>query len=174
LRVSDVREHLGQPFFFIIDGEDQELKNAHARRNVPVHEELIRCGFLDFVEVGRKAGNEWLFSELEADKYGRKSSAFGKRWNRKLRKVISLREEDHTKCFHSFRHLFKHVARQCGIEEQVSDALSGHGSKKTEGRKYGGLSYPEEPLFEGMKRFKIAGLDLSHLYVNSTRRGGNA
>jgi len=73
------------------------------------------------------------------------------------------------KVFHSFRHLFKHVARQCGIEEQVSDALSGHGSKKTEGRKYGGLSYPEEPLFEGMKQFKIAGLDLSHLYLSSLR-----
>jgi hypothetical protein len=45
-------------------------------------------------------------------------------------RIISLRKEDHTKVFHSFRHLFKHVARQCGIEEQVSDALSGHGSKK--------------------------------------------
>jgi integrase len=166
LRVSDIREHLGQPFFFIIDGEDQELKNANSRRNVPVHEDLIRCGFLDFVAAGRKARNEWLFQELKADKYGRNSSTFGKRWNRKLRRVISLREGDHTKVFHSFRHLFKHVARQCRIEEQVSDALSGHGSKQTEGRKYGGLSYPEEPLFEGMKQFKIAGLDLSHLYVN--------
>jgi integrase len=174
LRVSDIREHCGQPFFRIIDGEDQKLKNAISRRNVPVHEELIRCGFMDFVEAGRKAHNEWLFPELKLDKYGKHSSAFGKRWNRKLRKVISLRKGDHTKVFHSFRHLFKHVARQCGIEEQVSDALSGHGSNDTEARKYGGLSYPEEPLFEGMKQFKIAGLDLSHLYVNSTRRGGNA
>jgi integrase len=169
LRVSDIREHLGQPFFFIIDGEDQVLKNANSRRNVPVHGELIRCGFMDFVEAGRKARNEWLFPELKVDQYGRHSSAFGKRWNRKLRKVISLKKEDHTKVFHSFRHLFKHVARQCGIEEQVSDALSGHGSKNTEARKYGGLSYPEEPLFEGMKQFKIAGLDLSHLYLSSAR-----
>jgi integrase len=167
LRVSDVREHEGQPFFRIIDGEDQELKNDNARRNVPIHEDLIRCGFMDFVQAGRKARNEWLFSELKADKYGRKSSTFGKRWNRKLRKVISLKAEDHTKVFHSFRHLFKHIARQCKIQEQVHDALSGHGSKQTEGRKYGALSYPEEPLFEGMKQFKIAGLDLSHLYVSS-------
>jgi integrase len=169
-RVSDIREHCGQPFFRIIDGEDQKLKNAISRRNVPVHEELIRCGFMDFVEAGRKAHNEWLFPELKLDKYGRHSSAFGKRWNRKLRKVISLRKGDHTKVYHSFRHLFKHVARQCGIEEQVSDALSGHGSNDTEARKYGGLSYPEEPLFEGMKQFKIAGLDLSHLYISSHKK----
>jgi integrase len=166
-RVSDIREHRGQPFFSVIDGEDQELKTETSRRNVPIHEELIRFGFLDFVEAGRKAGNEWLFPELVADKYGNNSSVFGKRWNRKLRKVISLRGGDHTKVFHSFRHLFKHVARQCGIEEQVSDALSGHGSQKTESRKYGALSYPEDPLFEAMKRFKIEGLNLSHLYLNS-------
>jgi hypothetical protein len=55
----------------------------------------------DFVEAGRKAGNEWLFPELEADKYGNNSSTFGKRWNRKLPKVISLREVDRTQCFDS-------------------------------------------------------------------------
>lgn len=125
---------------------------------------------MNFVEAGRKARNEWLFPELEADKYGRNSSAFGKRWNRKLRRVLSLGEADHTKAFHSFRHLFKHVARQCRIEEEVHDFLTGHGSNDSEGRKYGGLSYPEDPLFEAMKQYKIDGLDLSHLYVDSTPR----
>jgi hypothetical protein len=38
-----------------MDGEDQELKTETSRRNVPIHEELIRFGFLDFVEAGRKA-----------------------------------------------------------------------------------------------------------------------
>lgn len=57
-RVSDIREHRGQPFFSVIDGEDQELKTETSRRNVPIHEELIRFGFLDFVEAGRNAGNE--------------------------------------------------------------------------------------------------------------------
>ena len=174
LRISDIREHRGRPFFSVIDGEDQELKTETSRRNVPVHGELIRCGFLNFVEAGRKARNEWLFPELEADKYGRNSSTFGKRWNRKLRRVISLREADHTKAFHSFRHLFKHAARQCRIEEEVHDALTGHKSKDSEGRKYGGLSYPEDPLFDAMKQFKIEGLDLSHLYVNSTQHRGTA
>jgi integrase len=167
LRVSDVREHKGQPFFSVIDGDEQELKTETSRRNVPVHAELKDCGFLEFVRAARAAKNEWLFPELQRDKYGRRSSAFGKRWNRKLRKVISLKDSDHTKMFHSFRHLFKHTARQCRIDEDVHDALSGHGSKDSEARKYGGLSYPEDPLFEGMKEFEISGLDLSHLYLRS-------
>jgi hypothetical protein len=36
---------------------------------------------------------------------------------------------------HSWRHYFKTVARGL-IEEQISDAISGHGSK-SEGRQYG-------------------------------------
>jgi integrase len=168
LRVSDIRDRKGQPFFSIIDGDDQGLKTETSRRNVPMHEELIKFGFLEYVNAARRAKTEWLFPELGRDKYGRRSSAFGKRWNRKLRKVISLKDSDHTKMFHSFRHLFKHTARQCRIEEEVHDALSGHGSKDSEARKYGGLSYPEDPLFEGMKEFKISGLDLSHLYVSSS------
>jgi hypothetical protein len=68
------------------------------------------------------------------------------------------------KVFHCFRHLFKHIARECGIGEDLHDALTGHKSQ-SEGRQYGKGSYPEEPLFEAMERFKISGFDLSHLYV---------
>jgi len=35
------------------------------------------------------------------------------------------------------------------------------------------LSYPEDPLFDAMEQFKIEGLDLSHLYVSSTRSKDN-
>jgi integrase len=168
LRVSDIREHRARPYFSVIDNEDQELKTETSRRNVPVHEVLIRCGFMDFVETAREARSEWLWPELKPDKYGNRSSAFSKRWNRKLKTVISLRAGDHTKQFHSFRHLFKQIARQCLIGEEVHDALTGHAaSKNSEGRKYGGLSYPQEPLFEAMRQFNIEGLDLSHLYENA-------
>lgn len=167
LRVGDVRSHRGRPFLSIIDGDGQVLKNEESRRVVPVHEELIRCGFMQYVESARKAKQEWLFPELTQDKYGRRSSAFSKTWNRQLKRILAPVGGARGKVFHSFRHLWKHTARACGIVEEVHDALSGHAhQRQSEGRHYGKGSYPEEPLFEGMAQFKISGFDLSHLYVD--------
>jgi len=164
LRVSDVRLHQGKAFLSIIDEEDQTLKNAQSRRCVPVHAELIRCGFMQFVGHARAAKQEWLFPDLSTDKYGRRSSAFSKTWNRQLKRTLVPVGGARGKVFHSFRHLFKDIARECGIGEDVQDALTGHKSK-SEGRGYGKGSYPEEPLFKAMEEFKISGFDLSHLYV---------
>jgi integrase len=172
LRVADIREYRMGPFFSVLDDEGQQLKNEGSRRAVPIHATLIKCGFMRYVQELRKAKEEWLFPELKRDKYGKASSSFGKRWNRRLHKLLKKpKGKRAAKTFNSFRHLFKRVCRACNIEEEVHNALTGHRSGGNSiARSYGGPDFPEGPLFEAIKRFKIPDLDLSHVYAGPWAR----
>lgn len=164
LRVSDLQEDKALGWYiFVQGGEGQSLKTESSRRQVPIHPELERIGLIKFVIRQREANQVWLFPELPLDKYGRHSSAFGKRWNRSTRKLLGAASEKRKKVFHSFRHVFKQWARYCGITEEVHDALTGHAGKASEGRGYGGELYPLPPLVKAIKKYQVPDLDLSHL-----------
>lgn len=61
----EVEPLFGIPGFRIDDSETGRVKTARSRRFVPLHKELIRLGFLDYVEAVRTAGHDLLFPELE-------------------------------------------------------------------------------------------------------------
>jgi integrase len=66
LEVQDIEERDGVWCINVTpDGDDQKrLKNASSRRLVPVHDGLLDCGFLGFVEGQREAGSTRLFPSL--------------------------------------------------------------------------------------------------------------
>jgi integrase len=76
LRLTDVREEDGIPFLAIELGDGKRLKTRSSRRRIPIHPDLIRLGFLTFVEsrralpedasVQRSANHARLFPELTA------------------------------------------------------------------------------------------------------------
>jgi hypothetical protein len=106
-----------------------------------------------------------VFPDLGFDKYDRQSSRFSKKWNEELHRTLNSPKGRSSLAFHSFRHTFKHICRECRIPEDVHDALSGHkgeGSKAVS-RGYGHKYYPKLPLFEEIRRYTVRGLDLSHL-----------
>lgn len=135
-------------------GQGQGLKNSGSRRQVPVHAELVRLGFIKY--VGSRAGQTRLFS-LRVDTLGREGAYWGKWFAKYLRTVAGV--TDRRMVFHSFRHTFKHWARWAGITEEVSDALTGHSDGRVS-RTYGDVLYPLGPLVAAMKRYKIPGLAL--------------
>lgn len=165
LRISDIcKDETHGRYIQVQAGDGQSLKTESSRRQVPVHAELKKLGFLNYVEYQRKRKVDWLFPELKPDRFGIRSSAFGKRWNRQTRKLLGISEkEGRRKVFHSFRHGFKHYARECEISEEVHDALTGHAGSGSEGRSYGPESYPLKPLAAAIQKYYVSGLDLSHL-----------
>jgi integrase len=168
LRVADLAEDVGLGFYIRVDDEDgKKLKSVWARRNVPVHPELVRLGFVDFILAKRARAERLVFPELELDKYQRSSSRLSKVWNAELREILGITEGRSRRTFHSFRHTFKHYCRACRIPEDVHDALTGHrgGKEKTVSRAYGHKFYPRAPLFEEIRRYAIDGLDLTALKV---------
>jgi integrase len=146
LRVSDVREEDGVLFLAIELGDGKRLKTRSSRRRIPVHSDLIRLGFLTFVESQRSASSSRLFPELTATRYGSVTAQWSKSWGRHARR---LGISDRKKTFHSFRHLFK-VAVRAVMPEEHHDELTGH-SNRSVGRSYG-RGLPLKVLAESMAR----------------------
>jgi integrase len=131
------------------EGDNQGLKNAGSRRKVPVHAELVKAGFVDYVKA--QSGPR-IFPGLKANKAGREGANASIWFGKFLREKCEI--TDPRKVFHSFRHLFKDVLREHGVQEQVSDALTGH-TNGSVGRTYGGDYYPLRPLVEAVGQFEL-------------------
>ncbi|GIZ51735.1 hypothetical protein NCCP691_17490 [Noviherbaspirillum aridicola] len=139
------------------EGEGQGLKNAGSRRRVPVHPELERLGFVEYVRRAKAEGRKRIFHKLVPSIDGKEGGNFSKWFGRYLRDACMV--ADKRMVFHSFRHLFKEVLREAEIPKEINDALTGHESGDV-GDKYGGDAYPLRPLVNAIKRYRIPGLTL--------------
>ena len=151
LRVQDVIKRDGT-WIIRITGEAGSKKNENSERLVPVHEALLREGFIDFIN---KAPSGPLFVDLKPDRFGNRGGSGPKiigAWRRKLG-ITDVRVGPN----HSWRHRFKTLCRQHGVSLDVADALTGHG-RKSEGDRYGVFSPAALQL--GMTKIPPVDLDL--------------
>lgn len=169
LRPKDILQHP----YVDRDGEEQQawlirivadkadglkLKNAWSARRVPIHAELVRLGFLAYVDSVRAAHQGRLFPELRPDKYGTITANWSKWFGRYLRETCNV--TDDRMRFHSFRHAFKDYAREAEIAEDVNDAFTGHKGEAI-ARQYGSsLNYPLRPMVAAMADYRVTGLIL--------------
>jgi len=159
LTLDDIREDQGICFLDMSTlDEGKRRKTESSKRRVPIHSKIIELGFLDYVEEIKKSGRKRLFPYLTSSGEKRTAS-WSKWWGRYARKHGGF---DKLKVFHSFRHTFKDGLREGGVQEEVSDALTGH-APTTEGRKYGGNGYPLKRLKEGVEKLCYPGLDVDHI-----------
>lgn len=130
LAASDVGEADGTAFmdfseFDADTGErvqDRSLKTDASDRRVPLHDDLIAAGFLEFVESVRERGGGRLFPELRLGPDGRYSHEFSKWFGRFMDRIdLSAR----ALVFHSFRHGFRDACREAGVSPENADALGG-------------------------------------------------
>jgi len=136
------------------EGEGQTLKNSGSRRRLPIHAELLSRGFIEYVDS--RKGEERIFP-VRVTGTGSKSALWSNWWHRYQR--LTLKITDPRLVFHSFRHTFKDVARECGIDKGVRDALQGHTEAGAAGG-YGGEFYPLRPLVEAINRYQVHGVSL--------------
>lgn len=98
----------------------QQLKNSGSWRAVPMHPELIRLGFCDYVQSLPKGE---LFPHLpKAGKNGA-GGQFGK-WFGTFKTAKGFTSP--AKSFHSFRHLVASELRLAGATDAQADAITGH------------------------------------------------
>jgi hypothetical protein len=67
------------------DGVETRVKTTSSRRLVPLHPELIACGFDAYVTAREAAGDTWLFPDLVPDVLGNRSGNWTKWFGRYLR-----------------------------------------------------------------------------------------
>lgn len=169
LRVEDVQCINGVWALRICNlDSEQKLKTETSYRWVPLHEDVIKCGFLRYVQEQKQSGQDLVFpSQSNDNKYGRWGGALGHWYSRYLDKIGLT---DPRLSYHSFRFTFKQRCTLCGIDMEVRDALTGHWvSKSTPGRGYMKTlnhQYPFPALVSAIRKLHYAELDLQHLYVD--------
>ncbi|MBP0636306.1 site-specific integrase [Cupriavidus sp. AcVe19-6a] len=128
LSVSDVKYYRTQrgemiPYIEISNAEDKGTKNRGSNREVPLHPEVIRRGFLEY--VGAQAPDGRLFPLLRPDVYGTLTAGFSK-WFNGIYLRRELRITDSRKMLYSFRHTFITACRNSGVNLTCAYALVGH------------------------------------------------
>jgi integrase len=162
LATGDVTTQDGVPVILVRPDPEagRRLKTKAARRVVPVHPELIRCGFLAFVETVRQAGHDRLFPELKRDRRGYCTAGFQKWFDRFLDRAGASAPRT---SFHSTRHCFRDALREAQVSRDAVLALGGWKAGGTE-EIYGGGLRPST-LAREIAKVRYEGLDLSHLHI---------
>jgi integrase len=161
MRASDVQRKEGIWLLNVSDDNTgQSLKTEAATRVVPIHDQLVRCGFLEYARGLPRGGQ--LFPTLKpGGPDGKYNHYFAKRFTEYRRRcgVNGPRT-----AFHSFR---KNVAQALKDKRatQVEIAeLIGHEQGFTFSV-YAPMQLPVKALKELIERIRYPGLRLNHLYV---------
>jgi integrase len=112
LTPKDIIEHEHNKWLFSFNdeesdsGEKKSIKNKGSIRVVPVHKQLIECGFIQYVKkqiaAGKETKNLFDVNAAKADGYGKVP---GDWFNTKyLKNIVEIKSD--AKVFHSFRHTF--------------------------------------------------------------------
>lgn len=135
LHVNDIKATEGVPFIDLSEFDEEgrrldrrRLKTADSARCIPIHDELVAAGFLDFVARRREAGEDRLFPELRMNVLGYWSHEVSRRWGRLLDSV-GLSEPALT--LHSLRHGWKDSADAARLPDYILSALGGWGGGKS-------------------------------------------
>ena len=170
LFVSDIQEIDNTPCILINDDPDgdedeqdaKRVKTDAGKRYVPVHPELVRIGFLNFVKEKKSPGGRRLFPELKKGADGYYSGPFSKWFNDTNRFLDKAGAKAKGTSFHSFRHNYRDALREADISPQRVRALGGWARGGGAEEIYGG-GLKASTLYKEIEKIEYPGLNLSHL-----------
>lgn len=137
LAISDIKtEKVGGDRIYCFDFNDEDYKsqkNKSSKRKVPIHPELIKLGFIEFVERQRVKGKSRIFHDLKMDSKGKFNDPYQKWFRRHRIKCGVESKEGAKKVFHSFRHTLITQLRNhpSGIPIENIREVVGHANKST-------------------------------------------
>lgn len=135
LHISDIRKEEDIWVFNITDTSDDKdnaksIKTKKSSRLVPVKQELINLGLLEFKNTLLKNGETLLFPDAIRNSEG-KFDEISKRFSTKL-KSVGVKDNlgvYKRKSFHSFRHTVRTKLSDLNIEGGLIDSIIGHASE---------------------------------------------
>ncbi|WP_324751194.1 hypothetical protein SH591_07555 [Sphingomonas sp. LY54] len=147
------------------DGEKAGEKRAARRRKLPIHPELIRLGFLDYVKAIAAEGHVALFPELylfEAKRGG--AQFYDRAWRFMVewiadRLTLPVNDQGKIPDIHSIRSLGSSFYEVDGVNEIMRADIMGHARQGTNAKHYSkrakteGLDVVLVERFEFLKRY---------------------
>jgi len=167
---QDVKRIDGELIFEVrsfLDGgtkSEKRLKNEGSTRTVPIHPELLKMGFEQFVNIRKHdATSPRLFPELRpAKKSGSYSDVFSKWFLSFAAHAIGKRTRP---TFHGFRHGWRDALREADVSPERVKRLGGW-REEGEHANYGRAKLVKELKAE-ISKVRYEGLDLTHLRVRN-------
>ena len=123
--VADIRNEEGIWVFDVNDAGGKRLKTSSSCRYIPIHDQLIQSGLLDYWQGLKDQSAKRLFPDLKEGVNDSLSAPFSKRFRRLLNTLGLTRDGI---CFHSLRHTFIDGLRKAGVERSIAMTLTGHQS----------------------------------------------
>lgn len=142
-------------------GSGRSLKNENAIREIPLHPELMRLGFFDYVRELRDKKAKRLFPEWKRGSKGFSGSSCQKNFNKIVRRDVSAKRPPPV--FHSFRHKMRAEFVIKGVPSFHRNAILGHDQSAMD-TAYVGPSIDIKYLYQEMLKVDHDGLQLTHLY----------
>ncbi len=162
LDVADVSKSEDWDVILVRQGGRKRLKTDNARRVIPIHPDLIRFGFLRYVESRRKSGEAKLFSGEIENKRGQWGDGFSDWFIR----LLSKQDITGTRLgMHSFRHNWQDRLREAGLHGTAIGAELAGRSKGGDASNNYGSGHSTGALAEAISKVGYPGLDLTHLHV---------
>ena len=153
LDIADVQQDGDTWFLNITDeGDDtKSVKSKAGRRKVPLHSELIRLGFLDFVE-SRRIGTR-LFPDYSYSANGGYGRNLGRWCNESFLPKLVIKQPGLV--FHSLRHTVVTRLGQANVPEPIIQCIVGHARSGVTQEVYLREGYTLAQLKEAINRFAI-------------------
>lgn len=124
LHVDDIARD-GDGYVIILRSNGiRRLKNIQSQRMLPMPEEMVRLGFIEYVQAIKKLGYATLFPDLFSDKT---ENDPGDRFYDTFVPIMQtvLGENMWERAIHAFRHGFADTLKQAGVSQDVIEDISG-------------------------------------------------
>jgi site-specific recombinase XerD len=163
---ADAETGVALLYFVTERARGKRVKTEASERVVPVHPEVIRLGFLGYVESRRRTdgADAWLFPSVAPDR-GRAGVPAWSQWFGRYLRAAGV--TDKAKVFHSFRHSVKDALRRGRADHEMREALIGHAQASTVSWGYGANAmlarFGAAALTDAINRISYPGLDLSRV-----------
>ena len=135
LMVEDVVEDNGPyPYLHIAKNKYRRIKNAQSKRNIVLHPEIIRLGFLRYLSLIKSLGYDLVFPDLFSPTT---KSPLGNRYYKLFKPVLvaaGITEEGLGS--HALRHAFGAILKKKKVREEDRADLLGHRGKTETSERY--------------------------------------
>ena len=159
LHRSDVRLEGDIWFLDINDKGNKQVKNAQSKRHVPLHPELQRLCFVNYVEATAPNPDDRVFPQLQPGGSDQKfGHSFTKWWSRYRREVGVYKQGMD---YHAFRAGVATQLAGLGVPLEVRNELLGHEGKSVDERNYQ-KGFPLKLLAEAISRVSWPEVQINH------------
>jgi integrase len=132
--IKDVITDNGIAYLHVELNDQRRIKNEQSIRNIPLHPEILRLGFLEYLKKLKALGHTLIFPDLYSPSSGQ---PLGNKFYKMFKPILvrcGLTEEG--LALHAIRHLFGALQKKRGTTEEERADLLGHGGGSETSERY--------------------------------------